>query len=92
MCGYVPVGINPCGPVAPVALVEGTSAPRQDELPEVIAGLTKIVDLAVEQGAGHDEALDLVGALVDLGDLSPSRGRPGDLPGEQSVSSGNMSR
>jgi hypothetical protein len=34
---------------------------------------TKIGDLAVEQGAGHDEALDLVGALVDLGDLSPGR-------------------
>jgi hypothetical protein len=25
-------------------------------------------------GRGHDEALDLVGALVDLGDLSPGRG------------------
>jgi hypothetical protein len=51
----------------------------------------KIVDLAVEQGAGHDEALDLIGAFVDLGDLSPSRGRPSDLPGKQRVSSGNMS-
>jgi hypothetical protein len=26
--------------------------------------------LAVEQGAGHDDALDLVGAFVDLGDFS----------------------
>ena len=26
---------------------------------------------ALEQRAGHDDALDLVGALVDLGDLSP---------------------
>jgi hypothetical protein len=33
---------------------------------------TKISDLAVEQGTGHDHALDLVGALVDLGDLSPA--------------------
>ncbi|MGH3771428.1 MAG: hypothetical protein ACRDRW_08550 [Pseudonocardiaceae bacterium] len=31
------------------------------------------VDLPVEQGAGHDEALDLVGALVYLGDLSPGQ-------------------
>jgi hypothetical protein len=31
----------------------------------------KTSDLAVEQGAGHHQALDLVGALVDLGDLSP---------------------
>src|SRR6185437_4334345 len=30
---------------------------------------TEIVDLAVEQGAGHDDALDLVGALVDLSDF-----------------------
>ena len=32
-----------------------------------------IRDLAVEQGAGHHQALDLVGSLVDLGDLSPGR-------------------
>ena len=31
----------------------------------------KIVNVAVERGAGHDEALDLAGSLVDLGDLSP---------------------
>jgi len=41
---------------------------------------TMIVDLAVEQRAGHHEALDLIGAFVDLGDLSPGRSRPGDLP------------
>jgi hypothetical protein len=39
----------------------------------------KIVNVAVERDAGHDEALDLVGSLVDLGDLSPGRGRSGDL-------------
>lgn len=29
---------------------------------------------------GHDKVLDLVGAFVDLGDLSPGWGRPDDLP------------
>ena len=33
--------------------------------------MARRVLLAVEQGAGHDEALDLVGAFVDLGDLLP---------------------
>ena len=33
----------------------------------------KIVNLVFEQGAGHDDALDLVGALVDLRDLSPGQ-------------------
>jgi hypothetical protein len=32
-----------------------------------------ISDLVVEQSAGHDETLDLVGAFVDLGDLSLGR-------------------
>jgi hypothetical protein len=31
---------------------------------------TMIVDLAVEQGAGHHETLYLIGSLVELGDLS----------------------
>jgi len=52
----------------------------------------KIVDLAAEQGASHHDALDLIGAFVYLGDLSPGRGRPGDLPRKQPVSSGNTSR
>jgi hypothetical protein len=30
-------------------------------------------ELGVEQDASHDHALELVGALVDLGDLSPGR-------------------
>ena len=42
-----------------------------------------IDDLDREQGAGHHQALDLVGSLVDLGDLSPGENRPGDLPGKQ---------
>lgn len=37
-----------------------------------------IVDLAVEQRPGHDDALDLVGAFVDLGDFSRNPHRPRD--------------
>ncbi|MGW4130851.1 hypothetical protein [Amycolatopsis japonica] len=36
-------------------------------------------DSALEQGARHDHALDLVGAFVNLGDLSAGFGLPGDL-------------
>jgi hypothetical protein len=36
------------------------------------------IDLALEQGAGHDHALDLVGAFVDLGDLAAGLERPGE--------------
>ena len=37
-----------------------------------------IVDLVFEQGAGHHDALDLVGAFVNLGDFSRSPHRPRD--------------
>ena len=53
--------------------LRATSVVREARFPGApdLRSDVKIVDLGVEQGAGHDDALDLVGAFIDLGDLSP---------------------
>ncbi|HEX4103273.1 MAG TPA: hypothetical protein VHY21_22475 [Pseudonocardiaceae bacterium] len=63
------------------AAIDGVLADQKSQGPTrapgsspAIPGPAMISDLAVEQGAGHNEALDLVGSLVDLGDLIPGPG------------------